>query len=356
MPARGLGGQLFRFADVFVALAIFAILGLLTVPAIRRVVEARDKMKCMDNLRRVAIASHHYHNDYNRLPPGWLGPNPDGPDASQSPQVGVLVHLLPYLGNDELYKRLWYQREPQARTNPPTDPKTGEPYDPPSNVPWWKLSNPSTGVSNLALGQTRIPVLICPADDPYAATEGTIVGVHLHGSAVPADFLHPAILQFAEVPEARNLGRTNYLAVAGCVGKGKQPVDSNIDFSQFVGIFTNRSDNTLGQIAVQDGTSNTLMFGESCGGNAGPNDQGRAYAFSWFAGALPTYHGMPRGKSVPWYAFSSRHRHVVQFAYADCSVGGLRRGTTAAAGSPDWWLLQQLAGRRDGMFEIVADE
>ena len=39
----------------------------------------------------------------------------------------------------------------------------------------------------------------------------------------------------------------------------------------------------------------------------------------------------------------------MQFARGDGSVVGLRPGRTAAAGSADWYLLQQLAGYRDGV-------
>lgn len=335
MPVQA---SVYRFADLIVAGVIFLILALLTAPLVQRVLEAAHKMRCADNLRSVAEATHRFHADYNRLPPGWLGPNPDGPDASQSPQTGVIVHLLPYLKNQELYKRLRYQKEVTARTNPPTDAKTGELYDPPSNVPWWQQSSLDC-VTNLDLARVRIPEFLCPSDSPYSSTEGTIVGVHINVGATPEKLMQPSILNYTDYPVARELGRTNFLGVAGC---GTMP--------GFEGVFGNRSQLTLGQIAVQDGTSNTLMLGESCGGTPGPNGRGRALAFSWFAGALPTHFGLPWGKDIPWYAFSSRHRQVVHFALADGHVFGLRRGQTAVPGTTEWRVLQQLAGRKDGEY------
>jgi prepilin-type processing-associated H-X9-DG protein len=53
-----------------------------------------------------------------------------------------------------------------------------------------------------------------------------------------------------------------------------------------------------------------------------------------------------------WYRFSSRHAGGVQFCFGDCSVRMVRFGaTTQPSLNPgsDWWLLQQLSGRRDGM-------
>ncbi|HLJ92214.1 MAG TPA: H-X9-DG-CTERM domain-containing protein [Gemmataceae bacterium] len=57
-----------------------------------------------------------------------------------------------------------------------------------------------------------------------------------------------------------------------------------------------------------------------------------------------------------WFQYSSSHRGVVQFCFADGSVHGLKHGTTAATGrrllqgpySEDWYVLQQLSGFRDG--------
>jgi hypothetical protein len=124
----------------------------------------------------------------------------------------------------------------------------------------------------------------------------------------------------------------------------------------YEGMLTNRSDNTLGQITVQDGTSNTLMFGEGLGG---PGIGVRTSAYSWFgAGGLGTGLGLGRANvswqtgGADWWRFSSRHASAVQFCFGDCSTRGVRFGATAWLGSGpasiDWALLQQLAGRKDG--------
>jgi hypothetical protein len=139
--------------------------------------------------------------------------------------------------------------------------------------------------------------------------------------------------------------------VAGGSGEG-----THAFWGQYVGAFGNRTANTLGQITVQDGTSNTLMFGETLGGNGvGIRDHMR----SWIAGTmLATYRGLVRNGAPattdhpggPVFKFSSRHAAGVQFCFGDCSTRQVRftSGLTSSNPAPDWWILQQLAGRKDG--------
>lgn len=154
----------FRLVDIIVVVAALLILAALTIPAIHRVRAWSEWMQCVDNIRTVAIAVHNYHNDHNRLPPGWIGPAKEKQDPGQAPHVGNLVLLLPYLGNFELHSQLWYHSDWQ---------KDG----PLAQSPWWTLTKPN-GIANLKLAQARIDRLLCPVDDAYASTKGTIVGLH----------------------------------------------------------------------------------------------------------------------------------------------------------------------------------
>jgi prepilin-type processing-associated H-X9-DG protein len=151
---------------------------------------------------------------------------------------------------------------------------------------------------------------------------------------------------YTKAVDYRFLGRTNYVGVAGC-GSGTHRF-----YSKFEGIYTNRSINSLGQLAVQDGTSNTLLYGETCGShwNGSPPE---SYDISWMGGgALGTYLGLQRGRRAETIAFSSYHGRGVQFCFADGSVRIVRFGDTfwdqVSPQSSDWLLLQQLGGRYDG--------
>ena len=90
-----------------------------------------------------------------------------------------------------------------------------------------------------------------------------------------------------------------------------------------------------------------MLFGEGLGDiyPAGT----RNAAWSWMgAGVGATAFGLLTSQDAYGGGFASAHPGLVQFAWADGSVRGLRLGQTAQFRSPDWFLLQQLAGRQDG--------
>jgi hypothetical protein len=135
------------------------------------------------------------------------------------------------------------------------------------------------------------------------------------------------------IPAAYNLGLTDYLGVSGQFGSASGPP----------GAFTNRSQVALAQISSADGTSNTLLFGESLGDSeVGP----RFTANSWIgAGALPTALGTPVGGPLPYGNFSSRHPGVVLFCFANGSVHPVRKGIT---NNPEYTTSINLSSWCDG--------
>jgi hypothetical protein len=221
------------------------------------------------------------------------------------------------------------------------------------DVNWWTLNLSYAGA------QTRLKMFQCPSDTLY---EPVTTGVFLYLYSENGGFPNQVRL----APGDEQLGRTNYAGVAGTGGKffftfpapnplGLAPAP---EMGTYEGVMANRSQVTLGQLTVQDGTSNTLMFGEGLGGTGVGN---RNTAWTWFGiGGFGTGLGLGRGNTnaitaggADWWRFSSRHPAVAQFCFGDCSTRGVRFGTTAWLGPPlpataDWSLLQQMAGRKDG--------
>jgi len=190
-------------------------------------------------------------------------------------------------------------------------------------------------------------------------------------------------------------GITNYQGNGGSRGDGWNGTGYDTYYTQYAGLFGNRSQVSLGNIP--DGTSQTLMIGEVIGDSADGVAGGVAYN-SWMGCgvALAKYglggpigtqlltppapgsaHGV--GNTTIACGFASNHDGVVQFVFGDGSVHGLvRTGTqlgtaggtsftppytagltpstrgcltfpnTAPVGvGPNWFLFQQLAGYRD---------
>ncbi len=332
----------FTLIELLVVIAIIALLMALLLPAIQKVREAANKMICANNLRQIAVAAHNYHSDFQRLPPGILGPSTAfSIPASQVQYAGSLVFLLPYMEQDNLYKQ--FAGVPVTGLDLSIEK---------GDANWW------TRPACYTAAQAHMKALICPSDDVESAD---LITLWLTLYAELGNF--PGFVRYA--PGDEQLGRSNYLGVAGLGGTftfsvpAPNPLGLNPapTFGGYEGIMLNRSKISLGQITVLDGTSNTLMFGEGLGGK-GVAPRGSAYA--WFGvGGLGTGLGLGRGNTLPvgeggadYWRFSSRHVAGVQFAFADGGIRTVRFGTTPWLGfgpvTADWALLQQLAGRRDG--------
>jgi prepilin-type N-terminal cleavage/methylation domain-containing protein/prepilin-type processing-associated H-X9-DG protein len=319
----------FTLIELLVVLAIIAVLLGLLVPAVQKVREAANRMSCANNLHQIGLAAHNYQNSHGRLPPGNLGPSPPQPwqptnPAFQSwvrtaPHVGVLTHLLPYLEHDTIYRQL------QVDWNPADS----------GGTPWW------TNANNWTMAQSRLKVFECPSDNLYeAVSKGTVVGLYY-----PPDAVFNAYLLWFPPPQGDVIGRTNYLGVSGTYVDTPDPY-----WGQWVGLFYNRSSNSLTN--VPDGTINTLLFGEYLCQIINGDHQ---FAMSWMGAPYAiTSGGLLGPRQAHGAFFSSRHPGVVQFCFADGSVRGVNRGGTAwndnlaTPRSNDWYVLQQLAGMRDG--------
>ena len=370
----------FTLIELLVVIAIIALLMALLLPAIQKVREAANKMLCASNLRQIGIAAHNYHSDWGKLPPGWLGfcqinDSYGIPAATASPAAfqgsSSLVALMPYMEFDNIFKQI-------AKTQD-LDFVTGAAMGP---APASGTLGAQMGVKrraqcflfdaaaiNINLFRARVKMFLCPSD---TASEDTLSFGALHGGFCGANGLFTA-WRWNSGGVPLDFGKTNYAGVAGTYpnfpynmpgSSGVTPAFPSMPYSTFDGVFGyGRGELTLGQLTVQDGTSNTLMYGESVGGNATGD---RGYAWCWWGwGVCATYWGIgatnqsSATNGPAWYRFSARHAAGAQFCFGDGSVRTVRYGnTTLAFASFDWYVYQQLAGRRDGYtvdFGVLVD-
>ncbi len=310
----------FTLVELLVVIAIIGILVSLLLPAVQAAREAARRMQCSNNLKQIALAAHNFHDTHKKFPPGCQASKTMNYGSNRTTRrsefVGALVHLFPFMELNTIFDQLDVStniNKPYRTPWVPGDPQCGD------NA-WWDTASPPGGNPvSWQMAQTKISMLLCPSADPYGNTLGTFATFfqHLVGALTMQGVYFPIASGGAQ------LGRTNYLPVAGAIGN----LDASAYYRQWEGVFSSDTKNDFA--TVLDGTSSTLFFGEYLGGRAGAADQ-LDFAACWMGsgpmatawGVFPGINGTTGKKNrwPGWYQFGSKHPNTIQFAMADGSV------------------------------------
>ena len=172
----------FTLIELLVVIAIIGILIGLLLPAVQKVREAANRVRCANNLKQIGVALHNYHSVNEALPPAKINSGSAGTYTAATSfyptKVFIYNHtgfvlLLPYIEQDALY----------AQYN----------FDYPSCNSCWNtsntLANGGVNAGNAAVVGTLIKTYTCPADVEPAVVDVSGTGAYASTSARRSNYL-----------------------------------------------------------------------------------------------------------------------------------------------------------------------
>jgi prepilin-type N-terminal cleavage/methylation domain-containing protein len=105
----------FTLIELLVVIAIIAILIGLLLPAVQKVREAAARTQCTNNLKQISLGTVNCADTHNGLLPPSIGLYPNSFGSNGNSDGGILLHILPYIEQQNLYNSTLRAPEPNDR-------------------------------------------------------------------------------------------------------------------------------------------------------------------------------------------------------------------------------------------------
>lgn len=306
----------FTLIELLVVIAIIGLLVSMLMPAVQRAREAARRSACLNNIRQLGIAAHNYLDAHRVFPSGWV--ENETITTCEYPVQPFNEAIVVDIRNDG--------NLPRAAITPTVVTSlanAGQPHAYQVQVRDWVLGPHWSWHAMLLPQMDQATVQLNFSAPKNEATNWSMLQIPVASYVCPSGAL----------PSARpaNLAYSSYRGVMGArandgLGTQPQPPGPPVTLPQtYNGIFYMNS--SIADRDITDGTSNTLLFGESLLGFWG--DQFSCCArvrddltptsvdFDTYWSGDPVCNNA--GPNVHFFGFGSYHVDVVNFTLADGS-------------------------------------